>query len=524
LESEASPPGSPVAKPKWHFFHNVLWSWAAVAATLIIGFILTPIIIRKLGAEGYGIWTTLYSLVSYYGLLDLGLRSAVVYFSGQYRAQGEPERINQVINTVGTYYSLSSLLIVISIYFAAGPIANSLDISAGHRPQVRLLLIITSMSWMVSQPVFNATLEGFQRFDLTSRIVIGTSLLRGVSSLVVLALGGGLVALSATYLAIQTIGGVASYLAVRHMFPQLALAARFVRVSMLKTMLRYSVHTVIAYLGLQTLQNAAVLIIGWRLSPTLAGYYSLPLRLLQQSGEMIARVGSVSSSRAIELITHGKTSSVLRLAILSNRYCCALFAPVSVFLFIYGTELIQRWVGGLYVQNSAPLLPILAAGTLLGYAGQFNSSTLLFSLARHDTYARALLVEVALHLTALALLLPRYGLIGAACASAVPLILVRGIYIAWPLCRALDSNPVTYLASVFAAPLATAVPVAGVVYFIKTHGLPGANLPQLFAAAALCAILYFPIALFTSFDEEHRERVLNAARLLWRRLAPSPTG
>ncbi len=521
MKSEAPPPGPSAAKPKWHFLHNVLWSWSAVLANLIIGFVLTPIVIRKLGPEGYGIWTTLYSLVTYYGLLDLGLRSAVVYFSGQFRAQDEPEKINQVINTVGLYYSLSSLLIVIAVAFAAGPISNSLDISAARRPEVRLLLIITSMSWMVSQPVFNATLEGFQRFDLSSRIFIFTSVLRAVGSLVVLALGGGLVALATNYLAIQIVAGVSSFLAVRRTFPGLVIAARFVRVSMLKTMLRYSVHTVIAYFGTVVLQNAAVIIIGWLRNPILAGYYSLPLRLLQQSGEMISRVGTVSSSRAIELSTHGKTSSILRLAILSNRYCCALFAPVSVLLFIYGTELIQRWVGSLYAANSAPLLPILCAGTLIGFAGQYNSGALLFSLARHDTYARALMVEMVLHLAALFVLLPRFGLIGAAWASAVPLILVRGIYVAWPLCRALDSNPLVYLVSVFAAPLATAVPVAAAVYFVKLHWLPGATWPQLVLAAALSVILYSPIALFTCVDREHRHRLLGTVIGAWRRVVPA---
>src|SRR5580658_915521 len=77
LGSDSPPLDSPTPQPRWHFLHNVLWSWLAVIANLIIGFVLTPYVIRKLGSEGYGIWTLLFSLISYYGLLDLGMRSAV---------------------------------------------------------------------------------------------------------------------------------------------------------------------------------------------------------------------------------------------------------------------------------------------------------------------------------------------------------------------------------------------------------------------------------------------------------------
>jgi hypothetical protein len=76
-----------------------------------------------------------------------------------------------------------------------------------------------------------------------------------------------------------------------------------------------------------------------------------------------------------------------------------------------------------------------------------------------------------------------------------------------------------YLGSVFGAPLATAVPVAAAIYFIRMYWLPGRTWPQLFTAAALCVILYFPMALFTCFDREHRDRVRGAADGFWRRLA-----
>ncbi len=502
------PGPSPPPPPRWQFLHNVLWSWLAVIANLAIGLVLTPYVIRKLGSEGYGIWTILFALISYYGLLDLGMRSSVVYYSALYRARQETENINQVINTIGFYYSLMSFLIIAVSLVAAGPFARSLDVSPERRHELPVLLIVTSLSWLVSQPVFSATLEGFQRFDLSSPIYIATSALRAASSLLVLWLGFGLIALTLNYLVIQTLSTVASYLAVRRCFPELALSRRFIRGSMLKTMLRYGIHTFIAFMGLQFLTNGAGLIVGWMQSPVVAGYLNLPLRLLQQSSDIIGRVGTVSSSKGTELSAQGKTESILRLGILTNRYCCALYSPAAIFLTIYGTPLIRRWVGAEYAAHSAPLLTALTMATWIAVAGQFNSSALLFSLRKHDLYARALIVESLLQLAGLFVLMPRYGLPGAAWAIAVPMTLVRGVYVAWPISRALDYSPLVYLASIFAAPLSTAIPVGVAAYFMRMYSLPGDSWLQLFGAAALIGLLYFALAFFTCVDREHRQRLL----------------
>jgi hypothetical protein len=44
------------------FFRNVLWSWTGVAASFFTGFVITPIVIRKLGPEHYGIWLQVFSI------------------------------------------------------------------------------------------------------------------------------------------------------------------------------------------------------------------------------------------------------------------------------------------------------------------------------------------------------------------------------------------------------------------------------------------------------------------------------
>src|SRR5450756_1882847 len=82
---EDSPP--PEGQRATRFFVGVLWNWVGVALNIAIGFLISPIIARKLGSERYGIWVLVFSLVEYLWFFDLGFNTAVTQFVAKYRAR-----------------------------------------------------------------------------------------------------------------------------------------------------------------------------------------------------------------------------------------------------------------------------------------------------------------------------------------------------------------------------------------------------------------------------------------------------
>src|SRR5262249_43044989 len=52
------------------FITNVLWNWMGTAASLFTGLILSPILIRKLGPDGYGVWALSFAMADYYWFFD----------------------------------------------------------------------------------------------------------------------------------------------------------------------------------------------------------------------------------------------------------------------------------------------------------------------------------------------------------------------------------------------------------------------------------------------------------------------
>ena len=81
------------------FIVNVLWSWASVGVNIVVAALLSPYIIRQLGEGKFGLWTVSLSFIEYFWLIDIGLRSATVKFSAEYRAVDDTRSMTEVLNT-----------------------------------------------------------------------------------------------------------------------------------------------------------------------------------------------------------------------------------------------------------------------------------------------------------------------------------------------------------------------------------------------------------------------------------------
>jgi O-antigen/teichoic acid export membrane protein len=156
------------------------------------------------------------------------------------------------------------------------------------------------------------------------------------------------------------------------------------------------------------------------------------------------------------------------------------------------------------------LLPVIALSTMFAIAGQFNSTSMLYGLSRHDRMARGLLLEAVLGIVGIWLVLPHYGILGVAWVVGTLSVLNRGLYVPWLVCRALDSSFLGYMWGIYARPLLTGIPVLLLVHFIKAAGVPGRTLPQLILMGGLTAICFFLPALFTCATREHRKLMLDS--------------
>jgi O-antigen/teichoic acid export membrane protein len=440
------------------------------------------------------------------------VRSALVRYSAYFHARGEFDKLNELINTViGYYTAITSVAVLIALILSR--YADRLfHVPPEYQQDVPVLLIVVGVAAILGINVFAATLEGLQCFDIGTRVYLLTIGIRSIGTFLLLYFGYGLVALGLNIIVAQIAGYIGAYRGFRRIFPELRLSVRLVRISMLRHIASYAIHTFLASIATQMLNQTPALLIGFFRPAAFIGYYSFPLRMVQYALDFVMRVGHVSASRAAELSAKGRFREVLSLAEYSNRYCLTMFLPLSIFLLPYGYPLIAVWVGRDFATYSAPIIPIVLLSITTAYVAQFNSSSILFGMGKHHRYSHGLLVEAAINLPGMFLLIPRYGIMGAAWAAAVPMILVRGIFTPYLVTYYLGGSYAEYMRRIFLAPLATAAPVIALGYYLRDHLLPGKNWFQLIAAGGLITAAYWSLALFTSIAPEHRSRLFARAR------------
>jgi O-antigen/teichoic acid export membrane protein len=484
---------------------NVAWNWIGVGVSIIGGLVLSPYLIHKLGAEGYGVWALCFSLVESYWFLDLGFRSATVKFVAHYWAREEYDKVSEVVNTGITYAGATAALMFLVVSFGARYVDRFFQISPTYRHSFFVLVMLVSFTWCINVvfSLYGACLEALQRFDLYNRIVIITTTLRVPGTLLLLYLGYGLIPIGILVVCSQLLSYALHFYYFRQIFPGYRLSYRGGKLSMFKQMGRYGMHNFLGNLSIQWLNQGPPMLIGHYHPAAFAGYFQMPVRLLQYSGEAIGRIGSITNANAAELTAKGETGALAKLAVYSNRYCVAMFMPLAILLFSHGTAFFELWIPKA-AAFCAPLLPILLSAYLIAIVGQYSSSMLLMGLARYQWYSRGLLVEAIFSLVALILVVPKYGIIGAAWVSAGAMIVNRGLFLPWLVSRVMKFGYGWFMQSIYLRPLLAGLPVYAIAMLLRGSILPGKTWFQFLTVGAVIGVLYYAMAFLFCLQNDHK--------------------
>jgi O-antigen/teichoic acid export membrane protein len=489
------------------YIRNVAWNSASVLVLLLVGFVLSPFILRHIGEKNYGEWTLVLSLVEYYWLIDFGFRSATIKFSAEYGALNDDNKLSELVSTGLIYSSLGGLIIALISIFLADHIAVLLHV---QQPEFPNLLRIVGVSWGLGMVfnIFSGCIEGFQRFDTLSRIWMLTTVVRAIWIVIVLSAGYSVLAMSWVLFGVQLMSYLVTWWQFHRIAPQVRVSWERGSRTMLRIMAAYGVHTLTAHVAVRVMNYSVPVVIAYFLPIEYLAYWSIPVRTMEYAFDGIGRIGMVTTPNATELAAKGEFGRLQDLGIYSNRYCFALFAPFAMFLLVYGRELYSLWIKKPdFVAHSVFLLPIL----LIGYtaiAGQFNSVSILFGLGRHQLYVRCLLADSILAIVGIALVLPHYGLAGAAWVITILMTLTRAVLACYLLARELRVNPWKYAARIYTRPGLLAAGMLLSLWAVKTGGVRGSTPRELLALAAVAGVLYILLAVPFVLAPYHREHIL----------------
>ena len=427
---------------------NIAGTWVGIGADAITGFVLTRIVLHSVGDASFGLWVLLSGLLGYYGLLDLGTRNAVIRFVARHNAQNDAESVSNVVSTaLAAYVAIGIAVLLVAMVFAwrlqdLFVFQRAADLADGKQ-----LVMILGVGAAIGFPLsaFGGTLEGLQQFVRIGIVQASASIGRAVAVVIFLRLGYGIVAVGAiTVLFNVAAGGVNAAYVIRR-FPQVTLALTSVRQETLVTLAGFGLVTFWVSIANRLRFETDSLVIGNLIGLQMVAVFAIGAKVLAYSTELVAGMASVFTPILSHADALGDTTLLTRMTYTGNYYASLLVFPITIVLLFFGKLIIGLWVGSQYTL-SYTVLSIIAVPMAI-YVSQSGTTRMLYGRGLHKPLAKLLFFEGVANLVLSVLFARRFGIVGVAWGTAIPLLVTSLIALPWLACRSLGSTVANYWGS-----------------------------------------------------------------------------
>ncbi len=467
---------------------NISATWFGLAVQGVVSFLLSPFILHHLGDEAFSVWILIFALTGYFGLLDLGIRSSIVRYTARFLASGDRQQLSTYLSTSLAFYGAVAGVVLCLTILGCFHLPSLFKIPVSLLSVARVLFLLSGIGVALTFPfsVFAGVLEGLQKFAWLHLSQIAITLLRAVLIVLAIIHSGGLLAIGAITVIVNLLGYLFfTWLAIRHL--RVSLNMKRVDIRAFQKMAGYGVFA-FGILAAEKLRlQSDAMVIGAFLPATAITLFSIGSKLVEYSSYAVRSMAQIFTPMSSELQALGDKRRLQRVFVAGNQACALIMFPLCVVLVMLGKPIIEAWVGGRYVPAYSVLVVLIIPRTL--YAAQATSTKLLLGMGRHRVLASVLLLEGAANLILSLLLVRRFGILGVALGTAIPMALTSVLFLPHHVCHILDLPLSTFLARAYKLPVLLCIPMAGVLGFIA-HEFPSSSYIAVMMQVGTGALVY----------------------------------
>jgi O-antigen/teichoic acid export membrane protein len=508
--------------PAWNVVAGTATRYVLLALNIVLALVLTPFTIRHLGTAEYGLWMLVASLTYYFQLLDLGYGSGLVRHVSAADARGDIAGVNAIVSTFVVVYAGLGVIAaagIAALIFGVVPRFPRLSVSDVRQGQ--MLLAIIGIRTVVGFPmtVFGAVTTARQRFALNNGVAIVVALVNGIVTYAVLATGHGLVALVAG----TTTVGLASYAGyawtARRAFPELRIRPALFSRSLVREVTAFSVYMFIIDVAVQIGFNLDNIVIGAALGTSVVAVYAVALRIADYQRQLSNQFNGLLFPVAVRFGAGGRVAELESLLIEGTRVALIMVIGVTICVIGLGGPLIAVWMGPAFQPGVVPLYVLAITGIVL--VGQGPLGNILLGTGHHRLVAYSALAEAIANLILSVILVRRFGILGVAIGTAVPIVITNLFVLLPAACRMLGYRPGAFLRIVLAAPATGAVPAIVACVALRIAWPPASLAAVLIEGGAICLVYAVSVWAF-GFPRDLRAYYWEHGRLLLASLRPVP--
>ncbi|HLJ85781.1 MAG TPA: flippase [Candidatus Angelobacter sp.] len=391
------------------------------AYSVVLAIVVIPYIIHGVGTDLYGMIAIAASLGGFGSLLNLGLGRAVAKLVSDLYWKGEWGRIVRLFETAWTITVAGGVAAFLALIIPQKLIRDTLfHGAAGTEVYVPMALFLTALGLLfsIATETLTAIPTALQRFDLINSVNIIAATIRQLGSVIALYLGfyvkGVLVANMTSSLFLF----VATLLAARRIFPNLSLYPR-IEWSQAKRLLIFSSSLFISGVAALVVLRLDRLIVAYYLPLTAVAFYVVPYTLAERVPMGVSNITTVIYPAASELLAMGKLEKARELYFRASKMAALIALPISLLLIFMSSSILRYYVGPEFEAQASFCLKIIAVGFLVN---SFCHVPVVFvtAIGRPELWAKYSVANAAANLILFVLLIPRFGMNGAAVGFFIP--------------------------------------------------------------------------------------------------------
>lgn len=483
-------------------------------APLLVAIVTVPAVIRGLGEARFGILSLSWVVLGYFGIFDLGMGRAATKYVAEALGRGESESIPPLVWSAVLVQAVFGVLGGLLLALGTPYLVNHLltvppELIGETRRSFHLLAAAVPLVLVASS--FRGVLEAAQRFDLINLVRVPASIANYVLALVGIILGHGLPAIMLLLLLARAATALAFAILSFRIFPGL-LGGKRLELGALRKLVGFGGWVTVSAVTMPVLTYIEHFLIAGLLSVGALTWYSAPFEMVSRTAVFPASV-AITLFPAFSYYQANRKEMIAELSWRPLRYLLVTGTPLMVVLVLFAPEILGYWLDGEFAERSAGVLRILAVAFSLNALAYIPFSAVQ-GLGRPDLKAKLDLVEVPLFVVLAWILIPRYGVEGAALAKlGVTIFDTVGLFWAALRLGAFSPLPVSW-GGVRSAVLVTTGYGAVSLGILGLPGLGGAavggwgGLGAKITAAAILGAVYSVVVWRTVLDGKDRGLIL----------------
>jgi len=486
-------------------------SYVNLAASLVLSFVLTPVILSALGARDYGLWAILNALSSYLLLADFGLGAAVTKYAAEYVATARQGALNALLSTVLLVFVCAGAVMLAAsfavVWFVPGWFKIGPDGAAAAR--VAFVLMVASAGLGLITSVLANIICGYQRVDaakmLATVLVVGNA----VGVVACTKTGLGLVGLSAVTVTTGLAGVVLYGGFIRTSGWGLRFSRRLADMGSLREVWPYSLRTLSLGLTSRVLYQTDSIVIGVFLGAQAVTPYAIAYRICFVATYAFSQLSTGMFPTFARLWALKERGELATKYLLITRMSMGVMMPIGIGLALFGRSFINAWVGHDAVAGLSVLLILVAMDFV--HAVGTPAGVLLQSTGRNKTFMYSEMANALLNLSLSVFLVRKLGIAGVALGTLIAHVCTSGWLVPVLACGNVGLKARVFIPRGLVPPVLAGVP-ALVVGSLANRFWPEAGFLGIGVKALLVVAAYAPVYLSMSAAETERRYVRNALR------------